>query len=74
MSYKDLTDLPEAVKFALPKHALEIYLASFNHAWDEYKDPNDRRGNDSREEVSHKVAWSAVKHSYKKVGAEWHKK
>jgi cation transport regulator len=26
----------------------------------EYKNSSERRGNESREEVSHKVAWSAV--------------
>jgi cation transport regulator len=32
----------------------------------EYKDPSERRGKESREEVAHKVAWSAVKKVYEK--------
>ena len=38
-----------------------IYLKAFNSAWDQYKEPEERRGNESREETSHKVAWAAVK-------------
>lgn len=76
MPYKTLTDLPDSVRDNLPKHAQEIYKEAFNSAWDEYKDPEDRRGDDSREEVAHKVAWSAVKNSYKKDDAsgKWVKK
>jgi cation transport regulator len=55
----------------LPEHAQEIYLAAFNNAWSEYKAEKDRRGDDSRESVAHKVAWSAVKQSYEKEGATW---
>ena len=72
MPYKNLDDLPEAVKGVLPRHAREIYLAAFNNAWDEYKEPGDRRGEDSRETVAHKVAWAAVKQKYKKdSGGDW---
>jgi len=66
MPYKDLDALPKAVKSVLPRHAREIYLAAFNNAWDEYKEPEDRRGEDSRETVAHKVAWAAVKKKYEK--------
>jgi cation transport regulator len=71
MPYKDLNDLPENVKDNLPKHAQEIYRAAFNHAWEQYKDPDDRYGNDDRETVAHKVAWSAVKGKYEKRGDGW---
>lgn len=66
MPYKELSDLPESVKDNLPKHAQEIYRAAYNSAWNEYKDPSERRGDASREEVSHRVAWAAVGHSYEK--------
>jgi cation transport regulator len=66
MPYDNHKDLPESVQNALPPDAQSIYLAAFNNAWDEYKDADDRRGNQSREEVSHKVAWSAVKQKYHK--------
>ena len=66
MPYDNHKDLPESVQNALPPEGQSIYLAAFNNAWDEYKDADDRRGNQSREEVSHKVAWSAVKQKYHK--------
>lgn len=74
MPYDKLKDLPESVKNALPKHGQEIYQAAFNNAWDQYADPEDRQGDDSREEVAHKVAWSAVKQTYKKENGQWQKK
>ena len=74
MPYDTLKDLPNNVTNVLPKHAQEIYRAAFNNAWDEYKDPDERRGHASREETAHKVAWAAVKKEYEKEGDEWHKK
>ena len=57
MPYKNLSDLPDSVKDNLPKHAQDIYRAAYNSAWNEYKDPDERRDDASREEVSHRVAW-----------------
>ena len=74
MPYQTLDELPENVKSALPEHAREIYLAAFNNAWEEYRKPEDRRGDSSREEVAHKVAWAAVKQQYEKTGAVWERK
>ncbi len=76
MPYKDTSDLPERVKENLPKHAQTIYLEAFNNAWDEYARPEERRGNESREEAAHKVAWSAVKKVYEKdeKSGKWEKK
>lgn len=74
MPYENLSDLPDSVQNNLPKHAQEIYKEAYNSAWDEYKDPNDRQGDASREETSHRVAWAAVKNKYKKEGDKWVKK
>jgi cation transport regulator len=52
--------ITESVKDHLPKHAQEIYKEAYKNAWDQYSDPSRRCGNESREEVSNKVAWSAV--------------
>ncbi|HDP95801.1 MAG TPA: cation transport regulator ChaB [Candidatus Aminicenantes bacterium] len=71
MPYKELSDLRDSVRNALPRHALEIYLAAFNNAWENYKDPEDRREQASREETAHRVAWSAVKQAYEKRWNEW---
>lgn len=66
MPYNHRKDLPESVRHLLPKHGQEIYRAAYNSTWEEYKDPKDRYGDTSREEVAHKVAWSAVKNVYMK--------
>jgi cation transport regulator len=75
MPYASTNELPESVKSVLPDHAQDIYKEAFNSAYDEYKDPDERRDDASREETAHKVAWSAVKKSYEKGPDEkWHKK
>lgn len=75
MPYKSRSSLPESVKHVLPAHGQDIYIAAFNNAWDEYKDKKDRSDGSSREEVSHKVAWAAVKQKYEKGDDDkWHKK
>ena len=52
----------------LPAHAQEIFKEAHSSALEQYKDPDKRRGGkkESKEEVAHKVAWSAVKKKYKK--------
>lgn len=65
MPYKTTSDLPDSVKSSLPKHAQEIYKSAFNSALSQY---------DGDEERASKVAWAAVKNSYKKEGESWVKK
>jgi cation transport regulator len=76
MPYKNTSDLPESVRDNLPSHAQDIYKEAFNSAWDQYDEPSERRGDASREETSHKVAWSAVKKEYQKDDqtGKWKKK
>ena len=75
MPYDSIKALPDSVRDNLPKHAQEIYKSAYNSAWDQYKDPDERRGDESREETAHQVAWSAVKNEYKKNDSgEWVKK
>jgi cation transport regulator len=71
MPYRKNADLPDRVKDHLPGHAQDIYREAFNSAWDEYESPKERRGDSSREETSHRVAWSAVKKKYEKQGDDW---
>lgn len=66
MSYKSNSELPETVRENLPEHGQEIYRKAFNNAWEEYKEPSERKGDASREEIAHKVAWNAVKEVYEK--------
>lgn len=74
MPYNKISDLPDSVKNNLPDHAQEIYMEAFNSAFDQYDQPEERRGNASREETAHKVAWSAVKQVYEKQNGEWKRK
>ena len=74
MPYERINDLPKSVRDNLPKHAQEIYQEAFNNAWREYDEPEERRGNVSREEVSHRVAWSAGKRVYHKINDKWVRK
>jgi cation transport regulator len=75
MPYQTVSELPDSVREHLPRHAQEIYKEAFNHAWDEYADDDKRRGDESREETAHKVAWSAVKKEYAKGDdGKWHLK
>jgi cation transport regulator len=71
MPYKNVSDLPESVRDNLPKHAQEIYVSAYNSAWDQYDEPEERRGDASREETAHRIAWAAVKKKYEKEGDKW---
>ena len=66
MPYQVNSDLPLRVRVRLPDHAQSIFREAFNHAWKTYSDTGTRR-----EEIAHRVAWAAVKKSYRKVGGDW---
>lgn len=75
MPYKKVSELPDSVKDNVPTHAQEIYMAAFNSAWEQYDKAEERRGDASREETAHKVAWAAVKKEYEKGDdGKWRKK
>jgi len=65
MLYQDNTDLPKPVRRHLPEHAQDIYREAFNHAFAAHA------GDPRQEEAAHRIAWTAVKRSYVKVGTEW---
>lgn len=67
MPYASVDDLPLPIRAHLPEHAQEIYLSAFNHAWLEYQGREPGR----LEETAHRVAWSAVKRQYQKIGPHW---
>ncbi len=71
MPYQRNIDLPTSVKNNLPKHAQDIFREAFNNAWEQYKDPSKRRKDGTHDEVSRKVAWSAVKAKYEKTDHGW---
>jgi cation transport regulator len=57
----------------LPSHAQKIYSKAHKNALKQYASPSKRRGGkrQSKDQVAHKVAWSAVKKEYKKKGDKW---
>jgi cation transport regulator len=65
LPYVTNDDLPVSVQRHLPEHAQDIFREAFNHAWRQYA------GDPRQEEIAHRVAWSAVKRVYVKVGTEW---
>jgi len=75
MPYTKTTDLPASVKNVLPAHAQDIYMEAFNSAYDEYEDESKRSEDSTREETAHKVAWAAVKTTYRKASdGKWYPK
>lgn len=67
MPYASVADLPGSLRAHLPPHALEIFRAAFNGAWNTYAD----RAPAQREEIAHRVAWAAVKRRFRKDGDYW---
>lgn len=67
MPYLANVDLPLSLRSRLPEHAQDIYRSAFNNAWERYGDGDAER----REEIAHRVAWSAVKKRYYKVDGAW---
>jgi cation transport regulator len=63
--YRSNVDLPPPVQKHLPPEAQDIYRESFNHAWLTYE------GDPRRDEIAHRVAWAAVKKSYRKLADTW---
>ncbi len=68
MPYSTNGQLPPSIQRRLPSHAQDIYREAFNHAF------GDHMGDPRQEEASHRIAWSAVKRSYEKVGDSWLKR
>ncbi len=57
----------------LPSHAQRIFRKAHKNALKQYERPSKRRAgkNESKVQVAHKVAWSAVKKEYRKKGDKW---
>ena len=66
MPYASNAELPPSVRHHLPTEAQSIYREAFNHAWRTYA------SNVRREEIAHRVAWSAVKRRFhKEQSGDW---
>jgi cation transport regulator len=61
MPYASNADLPPGVRNSLPEGGQSIYRSAFNSALE----------GGASEESAARIAWSAVKKSYKKVGEKW---
>ncbi len=61
MPYVSSDQLPSSVRHHLPTAAQTVYRQAFNHARKTYA--RDAR----REEIAHRVAWSAVKRRFQKA-------
>jgi cation transport regulator len=59
------------VRNHLPPHAQDIFREAFNHAWEQYHNPEQRWMGGTQEVVARRVAWAAVKKKYQKAGDEW---
>ena len=66
MPYGSNFDLPPSVREHLPVHAQDIFREAFNAAWDRYGESLEER-----EAVAFRVAWAAVKRTYRKLGRNW---
>ncbi len=64
MPYSTISALPKSIRDNLPKGAQKIFRSTVNSALKSGK----------TEESAFKIAWSAVKVKYRKVGTEWVKK
>jgi cation transport regulator len=71
MPYPRNEDLPSGVSNHLPQHAQDIFREAFNHAWEQYADPEKRTMGGTQEDAARRVAWAAVKKKYHKTGDEW---
>jgi cation transport regulator len=66
MPYRTNASLPERVRRHLPPEAQTIYRNAFNNAWTRYRQTDPRY-----EEIAHRIAWTAVKRGYRKLGDVW---
>ena len=65
MPYASDAALPERIRRRLPLDARAIFRAAFNAAFKSYaKNPR-------REEIAHRVAWTAVKRRFVKHDEHW---
>jgi cation transport regulator len=67
MPFQSVEDLPPSLRSRLPAHAQEIFRAAFNNAWATYVTSSPHE----REELCHRIAWSAVKKKYYRLGNSW---
>lgn len=63
--YNRIEDLPQAIRDVFPEGAQEIYLKVYDEAWDAHAEEYEP-GQEGRDSVAHRKAWTAVSHEYDK--------
>ncbi len=66
MTYRTLSDLPEALRKELPRHAQEIYLAAHTRTWEKCAASEDYQDERSIAASAHKAGLFAVEMEYEK--------
>jgi cation transport regulator len=66
MTYRTLSDLPEALRKELPRHAQEIYLAAHIRTWEKCAASGDYQDERSMAKTAHKAGLFAVEMEYEK--------
>lgn len=62
MRYESVEDIPETLQDVLPEEAQQIYLETYQEAWDEYEEGEG--GELSRDGVAHRQAMHAVRQDF----------
>ena len=66
MPWDSIDDLPESIKDTLPSDAQQLFLKTFNSAWN-----GPCKDHANQEACAMQSAWGAVKKIYKKQGDKW---
>jgi cation transport regulator len=64
MRYENQKDLPATIMHVLPDDAQEVYLETYNRAWDEYD--QETTGDMSRHSVAHRQAWATIEQAFER--------
>lgn len=66
MPWDSITELPANIKSTLPSNAQQLFLKTFNSAWN-----GPCKAQSNQEACAMQRAWGAVKQAYKKQGDKW---
>jgi cation transport regulator len=69
--FKEITELPDAVREVLPEKAQEVYREAYNRASEPSAVIPHAAVEHSPDALAHKAAWQAVKKLYYRRGERW---
>ena len=64
MRYEAKKDLPATITQVLPDDAQEVYLETYNRAWDEHN--QETMGDMSRHSVAHRQGWATIRRVFER--------